>query len=430
MSDTKRPDLEFPDGDGKPDCPKCLGRGVVTVMIDMPGGIKWPGGTNPCDCVYERDLRANVKRIWPVLLNVQSVEKSPLLSRVGRSVWVTATNYEFRRHLRYVAFRQKPSWNARVFADSALVTAWLSTTKEAFDPDVLLDRSRTPSNEFFTIVDLAVPYDLLIIYLGVKAAKNREMPNVLMETINERDIAGKPTWVVDSPNKPLGPGHICYNESVMELLDGFERVVLSTEVTNHGGFQQMGLQPSGVVSRGSGGGTPYTKRKPGMVAPAPKPSPAPQTAPVPSQPAPAPVAAPIPVAASPQVQRPAPAPVSPVSRYAKRKPGLVAAVAAAPAPQSAPPPAPVVEYDEDDMSVDALIAGAVDPREDGVREGLLPPEESLDDILNYQPTAEELGTSHVPSFLRKAKAKMERGEKLRVEAEADLEALKNHGGDL
>ena len=226
-------DYPFPSGTGDKDCPKCLGRGVIPA--DLPG---FPGaGTQNCVCVFKRDLIANVARVWPVLLSVDSVEESPLLRQTRRSVWITASNYTFRRHLRYVAFRMGTQWDARVIADATLITAWLSTAKNVRDPDVLVARGEneaegmrdTPSDHFYTLVDLAVPFDLLIIRLGVKAAKNREMPNVLAEAINERELLGKPTWVVDSPTKPLAPGHICYNDTVADMLDGFHRVILREE---------------------------------------------------------------------------------------------------------------------------------------------------------------------------------------------------------
>lgn len=222
-------DIMMPSGNGDADCPKCRGRGVVPIEIDG-----WPGaGTQNCDCVFKRDLVANVKRVWQVLLSVDSVESSPLLGLTKQSLWITASNYALRRHLRYVAFRMGTQWDARVIADATLITAWLATAKDVKDPDVLTQREDgkrdRPSDDFLTLVDLAVPFDLLIIRLGVKAAKNREMPNVLAEAINERELLGLPTWVVDSPLKPLGPGHICFSDLVAEMLDGFKRVVLQEE---------------------------------------------------------------------------------------------------------------------------------------------------------------------------------------------------------
>ena len=207
--------------------------------------------------MFKRDLVANVKRVWQVLLSVESVPSSPLLGLTSKNLWVTASNYTLRRHLRYVAFRMGTQWDARVIADATLITAWLSTAKNIRDPDVLTQQEdgkrNKPSDNFLTLVDLAAPFDLLILRLGVKAAKNREMPNVLAEAINEREILGKPTWIVDSPLKPLGPGHICYSDTVADMLDGFKRVVLPeedspTQQTNPYALNDATLAGAGVAN--------------------------------------------------------------------------------------------------------------------------------------------------------------------------------------
>lgn len=225
-------DIPMPEGNGDKDCPKCRGRGVIPLEIDG-----WPGaGTQNCDCVFKRDLIANVKRVWKVLLSVESVDSSPLLKMTKQNVWITASNYTLRRHLRYVAFRMGVNWDARVVADASLITAWLATAVEVKDPDVrhpseaAQEFDGPPSNEFMTLLDLVAPYDLLIIRLGIKAAANKEMANVLAEALNERDMLGKVTWVVDDPGRPLAPGHKCYSEDVLSILEDYERVVLKSEV--------------------------------------------------------------------------------------------------------------------------------------------------------------------------------------------------------
>ena len=187
-------DTPMPDGNGDKDCPKCRGRGVVSLEIDG-----WPGaGTQNCDCVFKRDLIANVKRVWKVLLSVESAESSPLLKLTQQNLWITASNYTLRRHLRYVAFRMGTQWDARVVADASLITAWLATAVEVRDPDVKNPSSEVqefdgpPSSQFMTLLDLVAPYGLLIIRLGIKAAANKEMANVLAEALNERDMLANP----------------------------------------------------------------------------------------------------------------------------------------------------------------------------------------------------------------------------------------------
>lgn len=227
---------------------------VPVELNGFPGG-----GTQNCECVYKQDLLANVRRVWKVLLHAESVE-SPLLRRTKDNLWITATDADLRRHLRYVAFRMGPRWDARVVADATLITAWLSTAKNVKDPDVLVERMKgLPSDEFLTLVDIAVPFDLLIIRLGVKAAKNREMPGVLAEAISERMHEDKPTWIVDSPVKPLKAGHVCWDDRVEELLWDWDRLELSAPMQDEpvrpppgGGFFQPSMASQAQTEAAAG----------------------------------------------------------------------------------------------------------------------------------------------------------------------------------
>ncbi len=291
--DDNRPDvrhehslLDFPTGNGEPNCPKCKGRGVVPMMVDVGGGVMWPGGgTQNCDCMFKRDLLANVKRVWAVLLNVKSAKDSPLLSMTKQSLWLTASNFDFRQHLRFVAFRMGTRWDAKVISDASLATAWLSTCKVVFDGDVAAQRNfdnielDRPSDHFQTIVDIAVPFDLLIIKLGVKAAKNVEMPGVLAEAISEREVRGLPTWVVDSHVKPItGEKHRCRSEDVLDKLDGFRRVVIEAvapTVIAASAAQKYPASRSATTAAPVAASTGmdasnFTRRKPGMMVSKPQ----------------------------------------------------------------------------------------------------------------------------------------------------------------
>lgn len=229
---------------GDPNCLKCRGRGVVPILYrGIPGGA-----TENCDCVYLRDVKANVERVWHGLFKASPIPSSPLFTLDNQDLVITASMPDIRRHLRHVALRKGPNWDARVVTDAALATAWLSTKVDVFDADVLSERQRVVSEEFLTLVDIAVPFDLLIIKLGVKAAKNREMPGVLLEVIHERQHRDKPTWLVESPAYRLRPGHICYDARIEDLVHDWDRVVISEEEDPAALAQDL---PSG-----SGGGFP------------------------------------------------------------------------------------------------------------------------------------------------------------------------------
>ena len=68
------------------------------------------------------------------------------------------------------------------------------------------------------------PYDLVIFRLGVKAARNTAMPEVLLEALALRDHLEKPTWVWDQPHRPLIEGHRCWSMQVQVELNAWSRV--------------------------------------------------------------------------------------------------------------------------------------------------------------------------------------------------------------
>jgi hypothetical protein len=102
------------------------------------------------------------------------------------------------------------------------------------------------STQYFTIEDLAEPPQLLIVKLGVKAAANREMANVLNEALLHRLLKGKPTWVIDQPSNPLRMNHICWSGQVQATLDEFQHLWLD-KGTAFKAVQNTSELPEGVT---------------------------------------------------------------------------------------------------------------------------------------------------------------------------------------
>lgn len=216
-----RTETDFPQGDGNLDCPICKGRGVVTIPDAELPQFALPGATRFCECVRKRDLLDNLKRAWPPLLSVMSVPSSPLLGRHRKNVWLRCSLPDLKQHLRCVAVKQSPHWRFKVITDTDLMTTWLYSADEVHDADV--DRARVRAeNTQSRITDLVEPWDLLIIRLGVKAARNSATAEVFLEGLLHREQLGLPTWVVDSPGWPLRQGHLAWDERVQEFMGEFE----------------------------------------------------------------------------------------------------------------------------------------------------------------------------------------------------------------
>lgn len=209
---------------GNPDCPLCKGQGYITVASQGPPAKKI------CRCILQQDLIANVERGMRRLSRQPPVESSPLTEHADSDLWVTASKRWFLPHLRHIALRQPPTWFFKVITDADLMTAWLSSAalkgQDILDPDVL---ARAVSLRFLTLVDLIDPPHLLIIRVGVKAARNVAMPEVFLEALSHRAHEGVPVWVWDTPVHALQQGHLCYSSHVGDFLSDFSRVTVSQE---------------------------------------------------------------------------------------------------------------------------------------------------------------------------------------------------------
>jgi hypothetical protein len=118
------------------------------------------------------------------------------------------------------------SWGFRVVTDADMMVAWLATAAlqgvEVRDADARPEQMVSLAK--LTLVDLMDPPELLIVRLGVKAARNSAMPEVLMESLTHRAHLGKPTWVWDQPDCRYGEGHLSYSHVVQQFISSFPRV--------------------------------------------------------------------------------------------------------------------------------------------------------------------------------------------------------------
>lgn len=217
--------VDYPFGDGQPNCPDCKGRGVVPAP-PKPGRIIVGGRTMPCGCVLARDILRNVERGWRGLSNAAPIPDSPLMHYTGVNTWVTATQKTFREHLRHVAIRQGTKWGFNVVSDADLMDAWLSRIEDAeiHDGDVHQMR-QSVSSKYGMLVDLIEPPELLIVVVGVKAARNSAMSEVMLEVLNHRAHINKPTWVVDQPDYRLAEGHISYSNAVGAVIQRWNSAI-------------------------------------------------------------------------------------------------------------------------------------------------------------------------------------------------------------
>lgn len=222
---------------GDPDCTKCGGRGVI--RVDDEGSLT--PTVEPCQCVIVRRVMDNVNRGWKGLLDAPRIDDSPLLqpAEENNNLWVTGNTATFRSHLRHVALRMGPKWGFKVVTDADLMIAWLASAKleglSILDPEVAAAAAPVSATKA-SLPDLVKPPDVLIVVLGVKAARNAAMPEVLYEALNLRVHDQKPVWIIDQPHQRLALGHRAFDQELSHLLDGFPYFQLEELAATGGTF--------------------------------------------------------------------------------------------------------------------------------------------------------------------------------------------------
>jgi len=231
------------------------------VYDHTPEGAVVPGVLT-CPCVRDRDIRMNMERGWRGLSTADPVRESWLEEYTDKDLWVTADSRTFRRHMRLIAHGMGPHWRFQVSSDADLMDAWLSHIgpQELYDADVNLLRAQNEqvSSRFPALVDLFEPPALLVISVSVKAARNAAMPEVLLEALQHRAHLGAPTWIVDLPNKPLGPDHIAFSDGVGDFLWEWPHITLDAGEDGSGSALPDAESLCGVPQRG------LKERPPGM----------------------------------------------------------------------------------------------------------------------------------------------------------------------
>ena len=201
-----------------PNCKACKGEGKIRILTKNA-----PPKEKLCDCTIASRLLKNADNGWYGVSSAPKVSESPLSEVLDSNVWMTAPIDWMKAHVRHIAIRKPLSWRYKVITDKELMASWLATAALA-GVDILDKEAYEVTTAKLSIEDLVQPYDLVIFRLGVKAARNSAMPEVLLEALALRDHLELPTWVWDQPHRPLHEGHRCWSMQVQVELSAWARV--------------------------------------------------------------------------------------------------------------------------------------------------------------------------------------------------------------
>ncbi len=253
-----------------PACPRCHGHGLIILPV-----TSGPPVSDVCPCVLRAQILSNMERGMRGLSKATPLDRgevSPLMKFLDKDLWITASSDWFRSHLRYAASRVPNAyrWGFKVVSDSDLVVAWLATAAlqgtDIIDADFRSEAASVSLTKL-TLVDAVDPPELLIVRLGVKAARNSATSEVLMEALTHRAHVQKPTWVWDQPDNRLSEGHLSFSHAVVEFLSDFHRIQHADSLSTNTPPALSAMAPAKRVSLTAS--PPTSAHRPAMEAPAP-----------------------------------------------------------------------------------------------------------------------------------------------------------------
>jgi len=217
-------------------CTKCGGQGFIESFKKLPDGELAPTiYRDPCECLLYKQLDEQADRTWQGLSRVPVEDNRGMFKEyLKQSLYLTSDLKSLALTLRGALWAKgNPNFISKVVDENMLMSVWLSGMheegKKVIDPD--FDYS-VPARD---ILGFNGP-DLLIIRLGIKNSRNIATPEVLVDVLENRRGLFKPTWVVDSQDKPFRMGHISWSTDGERILKDFEHIdltsVLPTAVVN------------------------------------------------------------------------------------------------------------------------------------------------------------------------------------------------------
>lgn len=227
-------------------CPRCKGTGTLPTADDMT--------VQQCICAYSRALKlhlgaeiATAPVLRSPLLQLGPPGEPPKVDRTSENLFLKGYWPDLLSHLKWALGCKGPLFRFRVVTDEKLKVVYLGAESYGARAKGRRDEVTT----FNSLSDLVGPdIDLLILRLGFLGYKNQAMAGILKEALMIREFACKPTWIVEVPTSPFGPGHFSYSEEVGDYIAaGFQIVDLTRKESARKDAVPHGFEMSPLAMR-------------------------------------------------------------------------------------------------------------------------------------------------------------------------------------
>jgi hypothetical protein len=212
--------------DEKKICPTCGGAGY---LYDEATDTR-----EPCNCKLAEYM---LKHLGAEIARATTIFSSPLfefganpgdppkLDRTKENLHIKAPWVDLLSHLKLCLWTKGMFFAFRIVTDEKIKTVFVGA--ESYS-----QRAKSKRDDMVTynsLADLVGPeFPFVIIRLGFLGHKNAAAPGALKEALMLRDAAQKPTWLIEEPSSPFGPGNFTYSDDLAEYIDrNYKTVSLS-----------------------------------------------------------------------------------------------------------------------------------------------------------------------------------------------------------
>jgi hypothetical protein len=198
-------------------CPTCGGAGYLYNEETYT--------REPCNCKVAEYM---IKHLGPEIAKAETIFSSPLyelpeksgeapkLDRTKENLFVKVAWVDLLPHLKLCLWTKGIFFNFRIVTDEKIKTVFVGAESYA-------QRAKNKRDEMVTynsLNDLLGPeYPFVILRLGHLGHKNQAAPGAVKEALMIRDVAQKPTWIIEEPNSPFGPGNFTWSEDLQDYIE-------------------------------------------------------------------------------------------------------------------------------------------------------------------------------------------------------------------
>jgi hypothetical protein len=188
-------------------CEFCNGTGSI-ILDDFT--------TKQCRCAYTKELAA---RLGPELANAEVNENGPLyvygdipgqpkVDKTRTNLLIRGRWKDVTPHLKWALIARGSKFYTKIVTDQQLKHVYVGNTSARVQ--------KNGSASYESLSDfVGEDWNLVIVRLGVLSNSNKAMPGIIQETMLMRQVALKPTWLVEDPENQ---NKYWYNRDVEDYL--------------------------------------------------------------------------------------------------------------------------------------------------------------------------------------------------------------------